>query len=228
MLTSKNNLFAILVASICLLASNAAMAGGGTRPGSGSAHKPSKGTAPGVTNAINNANKFGVSSTTTIGNPGLSNSINNVNKFGSNNITTVYGSSNGLATGNGTSIFGGTLKNGPTLPCPVMPVCNNGHKPCWYEHCRRDYCYNMPMCMSYGFEPLNSSYVIAPGDTLESISMKEYGTIGNSTYIAMFNKLPANVVLAPGQTLMLPAISANKVLSPSHAPVATSLPVAMN
>ncbi|HEX4413318.1 MAG TPA: hypothetical protein VH107_06790 [Lacipirellulaceae bacterium] len=58
--------------------------------------------------------------------------------------------------------------------------------------------------------------------------MNVYGTVGDSTYIAMFNKLPATVALVPGQTLMLPAISADKVLSPSLAPVATSQPVATN
>jgi hypothetical protein len=73
---------------------------------------------------------------------------------------------------------------------------------------------------------LHSACVVFPGDTFETVSLREYRTILNSRYIASFNKLPLNAVLVPGQILMLPSISGNKVLSPSHAPVVTSLQVA--
>lgn len=83
--------------------------------------------------------------------------------------------------------------------------------------------YPLYSCYSYcglAYEPFHCSYIVLPGDSFYTISQKEYGTSVNGLYIARFNSLPMSADLAPGQTLMLPSISANKTLSVSGAPAA--------
>jgi hypothetical protein len=73
-------------------------------------------------------------------------------------------------------------------------------------------------------DPFHCSYVVLPGDSFHTVSLKEYGSHSNAVYIAQFNNMPLDAALVPGQTLMLPSISASGALSPSHAPVAGPLP----
>lgn len=83
--------------------------------------------------------------------------------------------------------------------------------------------YPLYNCYSYcgiAYEPLHCSYVVLPGDSFYTISLKEYGTSVNGVYIARFNNLSMSTALAPGQMLMLPSISSNKTLSVSGAPAA--------
>jgi LysM repeat protein len=96
-----------------------------------------------------------------------------------------------------------------------------------HESCRSGCC-NREKCVTFeeGFEPLHSTCIVMSGDSLESISRREYGSTFNAPFIAMFNKLPSGTVLVPGRVLMLPSISPNKVLQPSRARVATPLQVA--
>lgn len=73
------------------------------------------------------------------------------------------------------------------------------------------------------YEPFHSTYVVLPGDSFYTVSLKEYATSSNSKYIAQFNNLPQTAALTPGQVLRLPSISATRQLSPSRAPAAESL-----
>jgi nucleoid-associated protein YgaU len=124
-------------------------------------------------------------------------------------------------TGSGSTCGSGTCGDG-----------SNCHHGCGSNYCHGNYgCYG-EMSAPPVFEPLSTvtvnRYVVVPGDTLESVSTKVFGTPDQALPIATLNRLAANVALVPGQTLMLPAISANEVLSPSQAPVATSLPAVVN
>jgi hypothetical protein len=72
------------------------------------------------------------------------------------------------------------------------------------------------------YEPFHSTYVVLPGDSFYTVSLKEYATSSNAKYIAQFNNLPQTAALTPGQILRLPSISATRQLSPSRAPAAES------
>lgn len=91
---------------------------------------------------------------------------------------------------------------------------NNPDKGCdhnWDHGCHEHDCYDYHCSWrSYGFydtcvEPMNR-YVVLPGDTFESISLKVFGNPSASADIAMFNRIPTDAALAPGQVLMLPPI----------------------
>ena len=101
--------------------------------------------------------------------------------------------------------------------------CDNHdcYKPCYNGHCYPYYNYRC-YYPSYGcirtidtyavgqaFEPFHSTYICQPGDSFYTVSLKEYGTSSNSRYIAQFNRMVESSALVPGQTLMLPSISAN-------------------
>lgn len=70
------------------------------------------------------------------------------------------------------------------------------------------------------YEPFHSTYIVLPGDSFYTVSLKEYGTSANSLKIAQFNRLPSNAALVPGQRLVLPSISATGQLSQSRSPAA--------
>jgi hypothetical protein len=112
--------------------------------------------------------------------------------------------------------------------------CDNHdcYKPCYNGHCYPYYNYRC-YYPSYGcirtidtyavgqaFEPFHSTYICQPGDSFYTVSLKEYGTSSNSRYIAQFNRMVESSALVPGQTLMLPSISANGALLASRAPAA--------
>jgi hypothetical protein len=116
--------------------------------------------------------------------------------------------------------------------------CHDNHCYTNYHNCNSGYCYNRYYdngCYYNGqyatneigpgqaFEPFHSSYVVLPGDSFYTVSLKEYGTSANSKYIARFNNMPQTAALTLGQTLMLPSISVNGALSASRAPVAESI-----
>ena len=136
----------------------------------------------------------------------------------SSKITITHGGNPPRANGNGFVItFGGNPPRnyGCGSPCNYEPC----HKPCHYDCCYHNYCC-VTTCCGMTYEPLHSSCVVLPGDTFYTISLREYGTRINSTYIAMYNHVPLYSALVPGQTLMLPSIGPNKVLFPSNAPAA--------
>jgi len=116
--------------------------------------------------------------------------------------------------------------------------CDNHdcYKPCYNGNCYPYYNYRC-YYPSYGcirtidtyavgsavgqaFEPFHSTYICQPGDSFYTVSLKEYGTSSNSRYIAQFNRMVESSALVPGQTLMLPSISANGALLASRAPAA--------
>ncbi len=125
-----------------------------------------------------------------------------------------------LAKGNGSNNNGKSSSNfkisfGTNKDC---------HKPCYDNHCYDHRCYSNYGCYtncqlnSQAYEPFHSTYTVLPGDTFYTVSLKEYGTSGNSRSIAQFNRLADNSALVPGQQLMLPSISPNGILSVSRAP----------
>src|SRR4029079_8461628 len=71
-----------------------------------------------------------------------------------------------------------------------------------------------------GLEPVNSTYVIEPGDTFYEVSLKMYSTSDAAKAIAVFNRIPLNVKLRPGTVVYLPSISADGNMSASQAPPA--------
>jgi hypothetical protein len=73
------------------------------------------------------------------------------------------------------------------------------------------------------YEPFHSNYVVLPGDSFYTISLKEYATSANAKYIARFNNLPQSAALRPGQIVKLPAISVTGRLTTSRSPVADQL-----
>jgi hypothetical protein len=103
------------------------------------------------------------------------------------------------------------------------------HRPCYDGRCYPYYrCYPSYGCIrtintyavGQAFEPFHSTYICQPGDSFYTVSLKEYGTSSNSSYIAQFNRLALSSALVPGQTLMLPSISPNGMLTASRAPAA--------
>ena len=71
---------------------------------------------------------------------------------------------------------------------------------------------------AYAFEPYYSYYICQPGDNFYTVSLKNYGTSGASKYVALFNRLPLNAALVPGQRLNLPAVTTSGRLTQSRAP----------
>jgi len=80
--------------------------------------------------------------------------------------------------------------------------------------------YEEPQYVNSGLEPVNSTYVIEPGDTFYEVSLKMYSTSDAAQAIAMFNRIPLEVKLQPGTVVYLPSISADGMMTPSQAPPA--------
>ncbi len=49
------------------------------------------------------------------------------------------------------------------------------------------------------------SYVVLPGDTLETISFRLFNTRRNAILLAELNHLPTHTILIPGQVILVPA-----------------------
>lgn len=213
MKTSTNNVIAILATVATLLVANAAMAGGKKDNGNGNSGSGGSRPKPEL-NSVNVANTKGQNLTTVLGNVGPgSNAINTINGKGQGtNVTTVLGKTDkGLSNAintintrgiNVTTVLGNELDlnhggNPPRGPKPTKP-CHDGH---WYceHHC--DYTWNGHSC-----EVFYGEYIVVPGDTFETISLKLYGTPTNMLFLAGFNRLLVNVALVPGQVLKMPAI----------------------
>jgi hypothetical protein len=109
-----------------------------------------------------------------------------------------------LGGGYGGGGYGGNRNNGS---------CNNGGG------------YNNGGYNDYGqaFEPFHSSYIVQPGDTFYTVSLKEYGSSSAMNQIARFNRMSTNAALVLGQRLFLPSISANGRMTQSRAPAAEVL-----
>jgi hypothetical protein len=73
------------------------------------------------------------------------------------------------------------------------------------------------------YEPAHSNYVVLPGDSFYTISLKEYSTSKNSAFIAKYNSMPEDQGLTPGQVIQLPSISTDGELSESSSPIADEL-----
>ncbi|HEX3601381.1 MAG TPA: LysM domain-containing protein [Lacipirellulaceae bacterium] len=216
MKTSKTNLIAIFVTVVAPFVASVAVAAHTKDPKAGQGspiyQRPTNGSS---TTASNNVKGKTIADAKLYG-----------TQTATGGITITHGGNPPRGDGSGFTITHGG--NPPRNCGNSQTSCNNN---CYHDSCHRDYCHGSYCCVQMygneGFEPLHSAYVVVPGDTLYTVSMKEYGTSGNSRYIAVFNRLPSYTALVPGQTLMLPSISANKVLSPSHAPVATPLQVTL-
>lgn len=135
---------------------------------------------------------------------------------------------NGNHSGFKISFGGSSAKQGLVYNGNNGNNCHNGHCNNNYRNCNSGYCNNYynrydNFGLGQAYEPFHSSYVVLPGDTFYTVSLKEYGTSANAKYIAQFNRMPQSTALTLNQTLMLPSISANGVLSLSRAPGAESL-----
>jgi hypothetical protein len=119
--------------------------------------------------------------------------------------------------GGGIQSLNSNKNNNYDKNCHNNGNCYNNNGYCNTQYGTQNY-------LGQAFEPFHSSYVVLPGDTFYTVSLKEYGTSANAQYIARFNNLPQNAALVLGQTLMLPSISANRTLSMSRSPAAVSLP----
>lgn len=121
----------------------------------------------------------------------------------------VFACGGGGRGGIGGGIYGGGGYGGNGGTCNNGGVYNNGG-------------YGNGGYNNYGqaFEPFHSSYVVLPGDTFYTVSLKEYGSSSAMNHIARFNRLATNAALVPGQRLLLPSISANGRLTQSRAPAA--------
>ncbi len=211
MKTSKNNLIVILATVATMLVASAAMAktnlngnsgSGGSQGNGGTRPKP-------PLNSVSVANSRGQNLTTVYGNVGPgSNAINTINGIGKGtNPTTVLGNTDkGLSNAintintrgvNVTTVFGGTVKTVSDPPKGSKP-CHDGH---WYCEHRCDYTWNGHSC-----EVFYGEYIVVPGDTFETISLKLYGTPTNMLFLAEFNRLQVNTALVPGQVLRMPAV----------------------
>ncbi|HVT26441.1 MAG TPA: LysM domain-containing protein [Lacipirellulaceae bacterium] len=136
--------------------------------------------------------------------------------------------------------FGGNPPKAFVAPKPVVLLNNNNkcHDSCHDGRCHdrcHDRCYSNYGCgnvydnFGQAYEPFHSTYTVLPGDTFYTVSLKEYGTSSNSRYVAQFNRMSESAALIPGQTLMLPSISANGALRASRAPAAgTTFPGTFN
>jgi hypothetical protein len=127
--------------------------------------------------------------------------------------------------------FGGGGNNGQKFHSNNDNYNKNYHCDSYKQNCGGNYYDNQPYGQVYSnqlgvgraFEPFHSSYVVLPGDSFYEVSLKEYGTSANAKFIAQFNNMPQSAALVLGQTLMMPAISANGLLTQSRAPAAESL-----
>jgi hypothetical protein len=141
------------------------------------------------------------------------------------------GNKGGNGGNNGNKNSGFKLNFGGTNGVNLIRNNNNGNYNNGNCHNNGNY-NNNGYCNNYnqynqnfgqGYEPFHSSYVVLPGDSFYTVSLKEYGTSANARHIARFNNLPQNSALVLGRTLMLPSISPNGTLSMSRAPAAESL-----
>ena len=146
-------------------------------------------------------------------------------------VASVAAAKNGNSGNNGNH-------NGLKIALGAVSAFNGGNNGCRNGNCHNNNgCYNNGYynngCYNngynngtfpgQGYEPFHSNYVVQPGDSFYTVSLKEYGTSSNARYIAQFNNMPQTQALTLGQTLNLPSISFNGQLSMSHAPVAESL-----
>lgn len=114
------------------------------------------------------------------------------------------------------------------------PVVN--YTPSYVEPCHREVVYSAPTTVvnyqpetpvyeepeyvTPGLQPVNSAYVVEPGDSFYEVSLKMYRTSDAAEGIAMFNRMPLDAGLRPGMLLHIPSISADGELSPANAPPA--------
>jgi hypothetical protein len=111
----------------------------------------------------------------------------------SGGITITHGGNPPRTPGGITITHGG---NPPRSPEPN----DHCHESCHRHDCDRD----VHSCYEETFEALHSTCMVLPGDTFETVSLREYRTNSNARAIASFNKLSLNATLVPGQMLMLP------------------------
>ncbi len=142
------------------------------------------------------------------------------------------GNGNGGKHSSGFKIsFGGGGNSGQKYHLNNDYYHNNYHCNSYHRNYGGNYYYDQSYGQVYSnqfgagraFEPFHSSYVVLPGDSFYEVSLKEYGTSANARFIAQFNNMPQSAALVLGQTLMLPSISANGMLTQSRAPAAESL-----
>jgi hypothetical protein len=118
----------------------------------------------------------------------------------SGGITITHGG-NPPRTGGGIVItHGGNPPRSPGSNDYCDDSCHHEHDSCHRQYCDRD----DHTCYGETFEPMHNVCIVLPGDTFETVSLREYRTNSNAGSIANFNKLSLNAALVPGQILMLP------------------------
>jgi hypothetical protein len=158
-------------------------------------------------------------------------------------VASVATAKNGNGNGNGNGKGNGNGNHG-IVAIGLGGNCNSGNHNCNNGGCNNGgYCNNGGNCnggydnscnggygtdglgqqgLGQGFEPFQSSYVVQPGDSFYTVSLKNYGTSANARYIARFNNMQQTQALIVGRTLNLPSISANGQLSRPQASVANT------
>ena len=66
-----------------------------------------------------------------------------------------------------------------------------------------DHSHHIVFCDHF-VEPVFARYIVVPGDTFETISLKLFNTPFHSTFLASINHAPVNVLLVPGQVVLVP------------------------
>ena len=97
-----------------------------------------------------------------------------------------------------------------TYSPPAVPV---NYQPATPAYDPTDY-------VNSGLEPVNSSYIVEPGDTLYEVSLKMYRTSDAAESISTYNRIPLDASLRPGTVVYLPSISPDGELGRSAAPPA--------
>lgn len=90
----------------------------------------------------------------------------------------------------------------------------------WVNHQVETPAYDPTEYVNSGLEPVNSSYIIEPGDSLYEVSLKMYRTSDAAESISTYNRIPLDASLRPGTVVYLPSISPDGELSRSAAPPA--------
>jgi hypothetical protein len=130
-----------------------------------------------------------------VANPTL---LSGVNEVGTSSGITITHGGNPPRSGDGFTITHGG--NPPRSPEPNDYCQAHAPESCHRHDCDRD----VHSCYEETFEPLHSTCMVLPGDTFETVSLREYRTNSKARSIASLNKLSLNAALIPGQTIMLP------------------------
>jgi hypothetical protein len=86
--------------------------------------------------------------------------------------------------------------------------------------------YVVPKTVVTCYRPFHRFCWVLPGDTWQTIALREYGNAGLCHYLASYNRLGMNTVLYAGQQILLPEIYSNGTMTASFAPIPAPFVVA--